>query len=953
MTSLPIRIGELGENSALPCGKFKILEVEVNTPVIDKQVEHSQAVAKSAVDPHVYVPQSAYRPSREYFDCAAAFLPKMWRLVQTSFWTQIMAPDKKSAVQGWKIHVSATPSSAKRTLEKVTPVCIGLGVEFKFASDEAILRQLLSKNCARQSSGKFITIYPPTEALFKQLLEELYPVLRDEVGPYILSDRRYKDSNVLHYRYGGFHSFPVVDVKGKTTLCILDDGYQFIEDIRAPQFALPTFIQDMLVDTPVRPSKNNETVTDAPVEATKPAAVFGEKYTISSVIKFSNSGGVYHAKNIENDEAVIIKESRPFTGIDSIGTDNITRLEKEHRILSKISHEGIAPKAYDLFREWEHAFLALEVAKGVTLRQHLVSTNPLIHNVASAEAMRNWLSDILRISVSLLEMVIKLHRNNIVFGDLSLNNVIIDAESLTLKLIDFEGAFEPGIDPPTNMFTPGYGRESRTLRDSIDFDDDYYALGNMLLAMLSPNPTVNQINENYAMQFIDAVREEVELPVQFGECMMHLLTRSDADLAECIALLRSAQHSHANAEIQARSLEGFKLEPDIDFCTEALQGIFDYNLSVMDTEDTERVFPVASSLTDVMAIDHGMLGIAYAWQRVKGEIPADFTTWIRKHYRTTDPRPGLINGVSGTAWILSELGHPEPAAASMRHAKMNQQLYQKMSLGFGAAGYGLTNLYFWNKTSEPDYLKEAIKIADIICETAIEHANGLAWEDPSDPSGSAVGWLEGASGIALFLLYTYCATGDARYLHTGERGLAYDLSCGRETGGSFGFPRRSAAADTILMPYVDYGTAGVASVVLRYYAVTGNPDYRAFAEKVKGSVAHKFTVCPGLFDGLAGLGNYLLDAYDFLKDESYLGLAHRVAQGIKLFRIERDGGCAFPGLDQGALTCDYANGSAGIALFLHRLIGGGGNFNFMLDDLITFDKIESLKHEKSVEEESV
>jgi hypothetical protein len=31
---------------------------------------------------------------------------------------------------------------------------------------------------------------------------------------------------------------------------------------------------------------------------------------------------------------------------------------------------------------------------------------------------------------------------------------------------------------------------------------------------------------------------------------------------------------------------------------------------------------------------------------------------------------------------------------------------------------------------------------------------------------------------------------------------------------------------------------------------------------------------------------------------------------------------------------DYSDGSSGIALFLNRLLTNGGNFNFMMDDLV-------------------
>lgn len=40
----------------------------------------------------------------------------------------------------------------------------------------------------------------------------------------------------------------------------------------------------------------------------------------------------------------------------------------------------------------------------------------------------------------------------------------------------------------------------------------------------------------------------------------------------------------------------------------------------------------------------------------------------------------------------------------------------------------------------------------------------------------------------------------------------------------------------------------------------------------------KQSFSPGLFNGLAGLGNTLIDAYQFLGDESYLHKAHQIKQ---------------------------------------------------------------------------
>jgi len=889
----------------------------MNAPANTMHLAPAASGAEPSIDPHIYQPQSAYVPSREYHDCATALMPSMWRLHVGSFWTQLIGPGSRYPVQGWKIHISATPSSAKRILSKVTPVCLAQHVEFKFASDEQILRHLLSKACGRQSSGKFITIYPPSEAMFRQLLEELYPLLKDEIGPYVLSDRRYLDSQVLHYRYGGFTAFPEMDVKGAVKLCILDERYQYMEDIRAPQFRLPSFVNDALTPA-ARKGDSRKT------------AIFGGEYRIKGVIKHSNAGGVYLGEQIETGEQVIIKEARPFIGINKYGVDNICRLRKEHRMLSRIAGEGIAPKAYKLFQEWQHVFYAQEMVPGRTLRQWGVANNPLIHSHADAGKVRVWRSQVLQIAARLIDMVAILHRYNIVFGDLSANNLIIDADTLALKLIDFEGAFEPGVDAPTNLFTPGYGRMSRMERDHISFADDYYALGNMLLALLAPNPTVNQINEDFARAYFDDVRLASGLPQAYGDCMQHLLTRTDADLAQCAAMLRAAELP----AVAGWSLEQLPVDPDIEFCSQTLKQIFDYNQNVMDVSQSARMLPSGPKMNNPLAPDRGMLGVAYAWHKVRGDIPPEFRAWIVRHWQPSAASPGMSNGLAGSAWILSELGMDKQAQAAMRAAGMHRHLFGNMSLGFGASGYGMANLYFWERTRDPAYLVQARKIADILCDTAIRHEHGVAWEDPHADQGAAVGLQQGASGIALFLLYAWCATREARYLETGERGLAFDLACGREVGGSLGFPRRSGASSSILLPYLAEGSAGVGCVVLRYYAVTGNHRYRDIAVRIKAAVAQKYTVVPGLHDGLAGLGAFLLDAGEFLDDKHCRELAHRVAQGIKLFRIERDGGCIFPGLDQGKLITDYAEGSAGIALFLNRLLHGGGSFDFMLDSLL-------------------
>lgn len=85
--------------------------------------------------------------------------------------------------------------------------------------------------------------------------------------------------------------------------------------------------------------------------------------------------------------------------------------------------------------------------------------------------------------------------------------------------------------------------------------------------------------------------------------------------------------------------------------------------------------------------------------------------------------------------------------------------------------------------------------------------------------------------------------------------------------------------------------------------------------------------------GLAGLGEFLIDAYVLTKDVKHLNSAHSVASGLKRFEIRSEKGVAFPGDGLARISCDYATGISGIIMFLDRLVSGRPA-DFMLDELL-------------------
>lgn len=859
-----------------------------------------------------YIPESTYKPESVYYNEALSILPKTWRLKQDSFWTYAIAPKVKRPVQGWKIHISALPESAPRILKIVISACTEKNTEFKFASDRRILYKLLSKNIARQSSGKFITIYPNSMDQCRELLEELYQKLKNEQGPYILSDQQYRDSAVVFYRYGGFLSFTEKDVNGVTTHHIFDKNFELIEDLRMPKFVPPLFVDEIFEGQPTQQS-DQETADDE--------SLFN-LYIVEAAVQHSNAGGVYIAKDRKTQTKVLLKEARPYIGMDIGGIDAIERLEKEYKILSKLSSFDIAPKPFALFKEWEHTFLAQEFIDGISLRQYLAKFSKITHGQSSQEELNEWVKKAIQISKNIVEAVIILHQNSIIFGDLSLNNIMIDPDNLKIKIIDFEAAWEDGVDKPINMYTPGFAPKSRLNNDCSTLVDDCYAVGCLMLALFAPNITLIQLNPTFVKRFFAELSTDVCIPQEFIDCVKDLLENKNIDLLTIPGRLTNIIHCEK---------ELAKL-PDIDVHA-TFDKIFKYNHFVMDLTQSDRIFPTSAKTTDPLAVDHGITGIIYAWHKIQGSIPADLCQWLLKKYSPNGMLPGLYNGLSGLSWVLFEIGLQSESLNAIEAAAQHRHLFQKMSLGYGAAGYGLSNLCFWHKTGELKFLQEAQKMADIICEAAQRQETGCTWDFESDQSGANIGLAQGASGVALFLLYTYCATGEQRYLQTGEQGLAFDLSTGRLINGALGFPQYSLDSN-ILYPYLAHGSAGIGTVALRYYLITGNSNYLGTIEKIRPAVVQKYTVAPDLFGGLAGLGHYMLDVYQFLGDNNYLEATKKLIRGLQLFEIHSGPGVTYPYLLSTKVSTDYANGSSGIAMFLHRFCSGRRNNNFMLDELM-------------------
>lgn len=241
-------------------------------------------------------------------------------------------------MQGWKIHISTTIDSAEKTLEIVSNVLFDYKISFKYVKSLWELSIKNSKYSNRSAAGKFITIFPPNEQVFLNLLEILSSLL-DTLprGPYILTDKRWYESNV-YFRYGAFLSMYYYE-NNKKVFAIQSPSGDLVEDSRSPHYSIPKFITE---PAPIREMDNkleNEIAEPTPLDDIE----------VIHAIHYSNGGGVYLALD-KLDKKVILKEGRPNIGLDSLGIDAFTRIKNEAMILKKLEGTRYPVKIYDFLR---------------------------------------------------------------------------------------------------------------------------------------------------------------------------------------------------------------------------------------------------------------------------------------------------------------------------------------------------------------------------------------------------------------------------------------------------------------------------------------------------------------------------------------------------------------------------------------------------------------------------
>lgn len=366
-----------------------------------------------------------------------------------------------SILFGFKIHVSATYNNYQHILRVIRPYLEEKKIPYKFVENKEDIYKTLSVSELSAEVGKLVTIYPSPASL-TTILEELYELLpKDEDGVYILSDRPYKDSSLLFYRFGVFQNSANVYQNGIPTMTNIS-GEQW-QDFPKPYFDLPNWVDDIQ-----EPQKTNE-------------SYLGNTYNVTSVLHQSGGGNVYLGMNKKYMVPVTLKEARPYI-LSFPGIEKKDLREKEYELSCRLKNADVKYVISPIERvdEWINTYYIYHHIQGESLtdfsKAYGINAYSRKHKIKNLRLYKEFL----KLVCSLTRTVIYLHDNQLVLNDIHPDNFIIDHDG-EIYFIDLENAYIYGEKPFV-------GIESKISLKKWNFVDgkqaDFYKLGNTILFML-------------------------------------------------------------------------------------------------------------------------------------------------------------------------------------------------------------------------------------------------------------------------------------------------------------------------------------------------------------------------------------------------------------------------------------------------------------------------------------
>ncbi|MEU5196268.1 class III lanthionine synthetase LanKC [Streptomyces scabiei] len=816
----------------------------------------------SLADPDYFELPERWRPADD--QNFAALVPERdsWARTDRGPWCHLRHTGRQLPEQGWKIHVSARPENAAVVLEAVSAYCFEHRLAFKFLSRRATLQAYNLKFAPRTVSGKFIAVYPDQDDLVTTL-DALHGLLAGHEGPYVLTDRRWRDDSPVYLRYGAFTSRYTYTPDGRRVLAMSGPDGHLVHDPRSVPFRPPSWISPPVeIQHALRTS-----------EASEPFP-----FAVERALQFSNGGGVYVAIQNDTGRKVVLKEARQHAGIDRTGLDAVDRARYEASVLEKLSEVAAVPELVDSFRYWEHHYLALERAEGMNLQNWVATRHPFIGHAPSSDAVRTYREQAERVLERVTAALGDVHAHGLAHRDLHPGNILV-SDDLEVRLLDFEMAVELEDESVPSLAYPGFAPRTGT----AEFRDRY-ALAVLNLWLFMPLAPMYVLDAGKAVRHASAAVDWFGLPADHFRGVLRTMgfdaatgggPVAEPDPIDPVGLIVPLSASLTTMAAPGRGDRLFPGDPD------------------------QYLDPAGPA-----SLAHGAAGVLWALHQAGARPPAEYERWLRDFPRSKDAAlasPGLWDGLTGVAWYWALRGDHEAARAQLAPLRRDLDLTTDPSLFSGLAGMGLAALALGPLLGDHEIGALAQRAADRIRDELFPSPH---------TEGTSAGLMRGWSGVAVFLTRMYEATEDPVWLDLAGRAVERDLArCTMDSRGTL-----QVVDGKRRLPYLATGGLGVAlgaDAVLRH---RDSDVLRTAIPRLVAGARVRLMADTGLFSGRAGalLAMVALERHLEAADEA---IAEHT-RALPLHLVEREAGLRVPGSGGVRFSADLATGTAGLLLAL-------------------------------------
>lgn len=895
---------------------------------------------------------------------------------------------------GWKLHVSATVACAPAVLAEVMPILLKYRITFKLAAPTARLVQINAPTSPRESSGKFMTIYPIDSAIAVKLAQECDAATSrpDLVGPVILSDLQYSPTSLVHYRYGALAGEREFTDDGILASVIRNPQGEPVVDVRLPWPVVPPWLSDPLAPSAQpRGSATAHKLGGASLGVPQVAleselrVLLTDRYLVHECLKASNRGGVYGAVDIKGDQDVIVKEARAHVPSHFKTGDARDALRREAAMLITYGDPQRSPVYLDEFEQEEHFFLVESRVEGVPLRQ-LLRAEESAHLPDQTKA--------LQIARALVRLVASFHRRGVVVRDVTPNNVMV-AESTgapMVRIVDFElmhrlgeSCGEDGRCTHGGIGTPGYAPPEQLGGAEVAITDDLYALGATMFYLFTgedPVPFMDpclgeqaEPRDPRAFRMSESGLKRAVNEKLLDSRLVSLIAGAMASgasqrwpidrMEQALARLSLSNNGPRNLTAE-RWTYLHRRPPDRATGQEFAQVVPDcVRWLVMTLDSSAKGFPWATTSgykreVDPISVQTGIAGSLLFLSRVAATRPdlreakrlsSSAVDWI---VARIDSQPksteSLYFGAVGAGWAVAEaadaLRREDWAEWARERTLITEPVRTNPDICHGTAGVGLAFLRQWLRTRDDRFLERAVASGEHLLRTTTSTEAGPVWELPrssrSEMSGTFYGFAHGSAGIAYFLACLGLAASADRYLDQAQQafGPIFSAMVLREGGAYWPVGPGKAPSPQDRWPFWCNGASGTGTSAIRLYAITGDQRYYTLAvAAVKAALSYPWSRPLSQCHGLAGNGEFALDMCEITGDRGYHVAAERLAEIVYARAsyvpdASSDGGhvMCFRG-DGPHISCGFNTGTTGIASFMLRLTEGGRRA-LMLDELL-------------------